>query len=155
MNDQAVTGNGPHQVMELPLDGREIREDIRVVELQVIQDRGARAVVNEFAALVEKGAVVFIGFHHEERRTAQARGNAEILRHATNQKARTHAGMLQHPGQHAAGGGLAVGAGHRQYPAALQHMVGQPLRAGDIGQALIQHIFHRRVAPRQGITDHH
>ncbi|MCY1311424.1 hypothetical protein D9M70_617240 [compost metagenome] len=63
--------------------------------------------------------------------------------------------MLQHPGQHAGGGGLAVGTGHRQHPAPLQHMVGQPLRAGDIGQALVQHMLHRRVAAGQGVADHH
>ncbi|MDR6234962.1 hypothetical protein QE440_002703 [Pseudomonas psychrotolerans] len=63
--------------------------------------------------------------------------------------------MLQHPGQHAGGGGLAMGPGHCQYPAALQHMLGQPLWAGDIGQTFVQHVFHRRIAARQGVADHH
>ena len=47
MNDQAVTGNGPHQVVELPLDSREIREDIRVVELEIVQHRDVRRVVEQ------------------------------------------------------------------------------------------------------------
>ncbi|MNE09601.1 hypothetical protein D3C80_1022870 [compost metagenome] len=63
--------------------------------------------------------------------------------------------MLQYPGQHAAGGGLAVGTGNRQYPAPLQDMVGQPLGTRNVRQALVQHILHRRVAARQGIADHH
>ncbi|MNG98293.1 hypothetical protein D3C79_574300 [compost metagenome] len=63
--------------------------------------------------------------------------------------------MFQHPGQHAAGRGLAVGTGNGQHPAALQHVVGQPLRAGNIGQALVQHVFHRRVATRHGVADDH
>ncbi|MCY1438474.1 hypothetical protein D9M71_546760 [compost metagenome] len=63
--------------------------------------------------------------------------------------------MLQHPGQHAAGGGLAVGAGRGKHPAALQHVVGQPLRAGYVGQALVQYMLHRRVAARQRVADHH
>ncbi|MNC91112.1 hypothetical protein D3C83_73080 [compost metagenome] len=51
--------------MELALDGREVVEDVGVVELQVVQDRGARAVVDELAALVEEGGVVFVGFDDE------------------------------------------------------------------------------------------
>jgi hypothetical protein len=42
-------------------------------------------------------------------------------------------GLLQHPGQHRRGGGLAVGAGHGQHMAALQHVLGQPLRAAGVG----------------------
>ncbi|MNP30973.1 hypothetical protein D3C76_1240740 [compost metagenome] len=48
-----------------------------------------------------------------------------------------------------------MGTGNRQHPAALQHMVGQPLRPRHIRQALVQHVFHCRVAPRQGVADHH
>ncbi len=155
MDDQPLARHGAHQVMELPLDGGKVRKDICVIELQIVQDRGARAVVDELAALVEEGAVVFVGFHHEERRTAQARGDAEVLRHTTDEKTRAHAGMFEHPGQHAAGGGLAMGTGGGQHPAPLQHVIGQPLRAGDIGQALVQHVFDCRVATRQGVAHHH
>ena len=45
-----------------------------------------------------------------------------------------------------------MGAGRRQYPATLQHVIGQPLRAGDIGQPLVQHVFHCRVATRHGVA---
>ena len=155
VDDQAFAGNDPHQMVELPLDSSQIREDVRVIELQVVEDRCSRAVVDELAALVEEGAVVLVGLDHEERRAAQARGNTEILRHAADQKARAHAGMFQHPGQHAGTAGLAVGTGHRQHPAPLQHVIGQPLRAGNVGQPLVQHVFHRRVATAHGIAHHH
>ncbi len=46
-------------------------------------------------------------------------------------------------------------AGHGQYPAALQHMVRQPLRARHIRQTCVEHIFNRRVATRQRVADHH
>jgi hypothetical protein len=52
-------------VVELPLDGGQVVEDVGVVELQVVQDGRARAVVDELAALVEEGGVVFVGFDHE------------------------------------------------------------------------------------------
>ncbi|MNN34352.1 hypothetical protein D3C81_1481560 [compost metagenome] len=48
-----------------------------------------------------------------------------------------------------------MGTGNGQHPAALQHMVGQPLRAGNVGQALVQHVLDRRVAARQRVADHH
>lgn len=92
--------------------------------------------MDELRTLVEEGAVVLVGFDDEERRAAQACRYREVLRHAADQEARAHACMFQHPGQHAAGGGLAVGPGHCQHPTALQHVIGQPLRAGDIGQPL-------------------
>ena len=111
-------------MMELTLYGRKIREYIGVIELQIIEDGGARAVMDELAALVEEGAVVLVGLDHEERRLAQARGDAEVLRHAADEKTRAHAGVFQHPGQHAAGGGLAVRASSGQHPAPLQHVIG-------------------------------
>ncbi|MNT27143.1 hypothetical protein D3C72_1627600 [compost metagenome] len=142
-------------MVELPLDRSQIRENIRVIKLKVIEDRRARAVVNKFRAFVEEGAVVFIGLDHEERRAAQTCRHREVLRYATDQEARTHAGMLQHPSQHTAGGGFTVGTGHRQHPAPLQDVIRQPLRAGDIRQALVEHILDCRVTARQRVADHH
>lgn len=49
----------------------------------------------------------------------------------------------------------AMGAGDRQRVAARQHLLGQPLRAGGVPAAGIQHRLHRRIAARQGITDNH
>src|SRR5690606_955449 len=78
--DQAAGRNGAHQVVELTLDGGQVLEDIRVVELQIVQDGRARAVVAELGPLVEEGAVVLVRLDDEERRIAQPRGNAEVLR---------------------------------------------------------------------------
>ncbi|MNZ65660.1 hypothetical protein D3C78_838580 [compost metagenome] len=155
MNHQAFARDGPHQVMELALDGWQVREDVRVIELKVVQDCRARAVMYELGALVEERTVVFVGFDDEEGCITQACRHREVLRYAADQEARGHACMLQHPGQHAAGGGLAVRTGNRQYPATLQHMIGQPLRAGDVGQAFVQHVLHSRVAPGHGVADHY
>ncbi|MNX70088.1 hypothetical protein D3C86_1013280 [compost metagenome] len=155
MNHQSFARDGPHQVMELPLDGRQVREDVRVIEFEVVQDRRARTVVHELGAFVEERAVVFVGFNDEKRRIAQARRHREVLRHAADQETRSHARVLQHPGQHAAGGGLAVRTGNRQHPAALQHVISQPLRAGNVGQAFVQYILHSRVAPGHGVADHY
>ncbi len=67
----AAAGHGAHQVVELPLDGVEVVEDVGVVELEVVQHRRARAVVHELAALVEEGGVVLVCFDHEGLALAQ------------------------------------------------------------------------------------
>ena len=158
VDDQpAVRRHGAHQVMELTLDGREVVEYVRVVELQVVQNQRARPVVNELAALVEERGVVLVGFDDERRAWAhgtQSRGHAEVQRHAAHQEARLQPGLLQHPRQHGRGGGLAVRAGNRQHMAALKHVFSQPLRATGVGRAGVEHGLHQRVATRHHVADH-
>ena len=43
--------------------------------------------------------------------------------------------------------------GDRQHPASVQHVVGQPLRAGNVGQAAVEQFFEQRVAARDGVAD--
>ena len=151
----AVARHGTHQVMELALDGGEIRENIRVVELQVVHHQGTRVVVNELGALVEEGAIILVRLDDEEGGGAEASRNREVAGHTTDEETGLEFGIFQHPGQHAGGGGLAMGARDGQYPAILQHVFQQPLGARDIGQVAIQHILHTRVATAHGIADHH
>ena len=47
-DDQAVGGNGSHQVVKLRFDRREIRKNIRVIELEVVEDEGGWSVVDKF-----------------------------------------------------------------------------------------------------------
>src|SRR3546814_8727272 len=63
------------------------------------QDRHQRPVVDELAALVEEGGVVFVGFHDELASATDPRGDAEILRHAADQETRLAAGGLQQEGE--------------------------------------------------------
>jgi len=145
-------------VVELALDGGQVVEDVGVVELEVVEDGGARAVVHKLAALVEESGVVLVGFDHEIPAAPQPRRNTEVQRHAADQKARLQTGLLQHPGEHGGGGGLAVGACHCQHMLALQHMLGQPLRAAGVGRAGFQDGFHQgklgRAVALAGAADH-
>ena len=68
----AIARHCAHQVVELALDGGEIREYVRVIELQIVHHQGARMVVNKLGALVEEGAVILVRFDDEEGRRAQA-----------------------------------------------------------------------------------
>ena len=154
-DDESLGRHRAHQMVELRLDHPQVVEDVRVIELQVVHDQGTRTVVDELGAFVEEGRVVLIRLHHEEGRFAQAGGLAEILRDTADQKTGLETGILEDPGEHAGGGGLAMGARYGQYPAPLQHMFRQPLGTRGIGQPLIEQVLHRRIAPRHGVAHHH
>jgi hypothetical protein len=49
-------------MVELFLDRFQIVENVRMIELKVIEDQRTRAVMDEFRTLIEKRAVIFIGF---------------------------------------------------------------------------------------------
>ena len=162
-HNQALAGNGTHQVVELGLDGGEVGENVGVVVFEVVQNGGARSVVHKLAALVEEGGVVFIGFDHEKRRAAgrigfgrlrQAGGNAEVLRNTADEETGSQAGVFQHPGQHGGGGGFAVRTVHAEHSADVQHVLGQPLRAGHIRQAAIQNGLDYRHAALGHVADY-
>ena len=118
-----------HQMMKLRLDGGKIAEDIGVIELKVIENRGARPVVDKFAALIEKSRVVLVCFDHKTCvRHTRARRNTEILRNAADQKTRFQSCRIENPRQHRRSGGLSVRARYRQHVAPREQMFAHPLR---------------------------
>ena len=153
-DDPPLPGHGTHQMMELGLDGPQIREDVRVVVLQVVEHGGTRPVVHELGTLVEEGRVVFVSLDDEIGLAPQARRDREVARHATDQEARLAPGSLKDPGQQRSRGGLAVRAGHAHHPAPDQHLLGQPLRPRDVGQPGVQNGFHQRIAPPHHVAHH-
>ena len=155
MDDQAIAGHGTDHMVKLLLDGFDVFKDVGVIKFQVVADQGTRHVVDELGALVEKRGIVFVRLDHEKRVLAQAGGHVEILRHAADQVARLQPRLLQYPGHHGGGRGLAVGAGHANHPAPLQYVIAQPLGSAGIGQATVEHVLHRRIAPGHGVADDH
>jgi hypothetical protein len=164
IDDQpTLGGNGSHQVVKLALDCRQVIKDVGVVELEVVQDRGARPVMNELAALVEEGGVVFIGFDHERRcaaagqlhgRVAQSSRHAKVQRHAANQESRRQAGLIEDEREHRRCGRLAMGARDRQHVPVVQHVVRQPLRSACVGLVRVEQCLEKRVASRDYVADH-
>ncbi|SUA21420.1 Uncharacterised protein [Neisseria gonorrhoeae] len=69
-DDEAFGWYGAHEVVELGLYRAQVGEDVGVVEFQIVQHGGTRAIMHEFGAFVEKGGVVFVGFDDEKRRFA-------------------------------------------------------------------------------------
>ncbi len=51
--------------MELLLNRLNIIKNISMIELKVIHDQGAWAVMNEFRALIKEGTIIFIRFNHK------------------------------------------------------------------------------------------
>ena len=110
--------------MELAFDGLDVGVDVGVVVFEVVQNGGARAVVNELGALVEERRVVFVRLHHKMVPRAEPCTNTKVRGDTAHQKTRFEARMLQNPRHHAGSGGLAMRAGHRNDPTPAQHVFG-------------------------------
>ena len=85
-HDFAGSRHSPHEVVKLPLDRLQIVEDVGMIELDVVQYCGARAVVDELGALVEEGGVVLVGLDDEARGGRETRGDRKVVRHAADQE---------------------------------------------------------------------
>ena len=179
IHHQSTTGgHGAHKMVELPLDSCQVVKNICVVELKVVQNRGARAVVDELAAFVKKRSVIFVGFNDKRCALAlsfgalraglaraclaQACRNSKIQRHAAHQKSRLQTSRFQNPGQHGGGRGFAVCAGNGHHVSrvagVVQHIVTQPLRSAGVGRTALQNRFHQRkfrCAVSQTCTRHY
>ena len=142
-------------MVELPLDRRKIVEDVGMIELKIVQDRGAGTVMDELGALVEEGGVVLVRLDDEEGGAASGRaetgkscGTPPIRKPgAWPARSRIQASIAEV-------GGLAMGAGNRQHPLVLENVLGQPLRAGHVALAAVEDRLHQRVAARDHVADH-
>ena len=67
------------------LDRLQVFKNIGVIELEVVDDRDLRQVMDELAALIEKGGVVFVAFDDEPFAVGEARALAEILGNAADE----------------------------------------------------------------------
>ena len=152
-NEPAQPRHHPHQMVELCLDGGQIGKDVRVIVFEIVEDAGARAVMHELRALVEVCGVVFVGLDHEERAVRQPRRHGEIERHTADQEAGVESRVVEDGRQHRGRGGLAMRARHRQHPAIGQHLLVEPLGAGDIGPPGVEDGLHQRIAARHDVAD--
>jgi hypothetical protein len=110
--------------------------------------------VNELGALVEEGGVVLVRLDHEQVAAAQPRRHSEVGRHAADQETRRQPGVLEQPGKHRSSGGLAVGAGHREHAASVQHLLREPLGPRCEGQPGVQDGLHQGVAAGHHVAHH-
>ena len=73
--------------MKLGLYRGQIGEDVRMVELEVIQDHGIRPVMDEFCALVEERRIVLVSLDHEALAAAEPRRCSEICGNTADKEA--------------------------------------------------------------------
>ena len=62
--------------------------------------------------------------------------------------------VLEYPREHRARRRLAVRAATASTQRPLQHVLAQPLRAGDVRQPAVEDRFHQRIAARDDVADH-
>ena len=135
----------------------EVAEDVRVVELEVVEHRDVRRVVDELAALVEERAVVLVALDHERvGRRAEVAAGRRILRHAADEKARVAAVLAQEKRGERGRGRLAVRAGHDDVAPVPEHeVVQQGRQRGERQRAGVEQPLDLGVAAGHGVADDH
>ena len=124
--------------MKLLLDGLEIVVDIGVIELEVVEDQRASAVVDELGALVEERRIVFVGLDDEMPGAGRKAGaGRKIARHAADQESGLETGVFEDPRQHARGRGLAVSSRDCQHVHVAQHFARQPVGTRGVGNIAV------------------
>jgi len=136
------------------LDGGEIGVNVRVIELDVVEDDQFREIMEELAALVGKGGVVLVALQHPERALAVVTTPGEVDRDTPDEPTGLQAAFFQKKGQHGGSGGLAVGAGDDKVPAAVEEPAPEKLRQGDKGDAVGKDGLQFGVSPGNGVPDH-
>ena len=81
----AVARDEPDEMREALLDGGEVVEDVGVIELEVVDNGDLGQIMDELAALVEEGGVVFVALDDEPFAVGEARALAEIVRDAADE----------------------------------------------------------------------
>ena len=101
-----------HAVAERFDDRVEVRVDVGVIELDVVQQERVRVVVQKLRTFVEERRVVFVAFDDELRPVAELEVLIEIERDPADDHARIASGRFQQPRHQRRRRGLAVRPGH-------------------------------------------
>jgi hypothetical protein len=153
-HEQAAARDHVHEAHERGLHGGDVRIDVGVVVLHVVDDGDVGHVVDELGPLVEKRCVVFVAFDHEVRPFAEAITSIEIDRHAADEEAGVDAGVMEDERQEARRRGLAVCPRHDQRRASANEGLGDERRQARVTQPAIEHGFHLGIPAREGVADH-
>src|SRR5438105_552434 len=97
-NQRSVAGDEIHQTTERQFHRIEILVDVRMVKLDVIDDRDLRQVVHELRAFVEVSRVVLVAFDDEIITVGDAKADAEILNDAAHKECWIETSLVDYPG---------------------------------------------------------
>src|SRR5580765_5196489 len=95
---QAISWDEPDEMLERGFDRIEIREDIRVVEFEIIDDGDLGQVMDELAALIKKSRVVLVAFNNKPVAIGETRALAQVVRNSANEKAGVQSIVFKYPG---------------------------------------------------------
>jgi len=119
----AVLRYDVEQTAEAQFDLREIVKDVGMIELDVVHDQQFGQVVNEFRALVEERAVVFVTLNDEIFRIDQPRALSKVFRNATDEITGFVPGFLHDPRQQRCRRSFSVRTGDDQIVSSAQKIV--------------------------------
>src|SRR5690349_10693561 len=108
--------------------------------------------MNEFAALVKKGGVIFVAFNDEPWTVREPRALAEIVRNAANEITGVQSVVLEDPRQQRCRRGLAMRARDHNRTLAPNEKFLEQFRQRTVTQFVIEHEFGFRIAARDGVA---
>ena len=146
-DQQPVFGDDVDQPPEGQRDFVDRIVDVRVIELDVVDDHRIGQVVKELRPLVEEGAVVFVAFQDEQVARSQPRAGLPADGHAADDVAGIQAGLGENPGEHRRRRGLAVGPCHHDRSAIPQEEGLERLRHGSVPDLPVQDGFGLGIPP--------
>src|SRR5436190_8271118 len=133
----------------------EVVENISVIVFEIIDERDFRQVMDELAALVEKGAIVLVPFNDEPFTVRKPRALAEIVGYSADEVAWTKPIVFEHPSQQGSGGRLAMGSGHHNSALSANKIFPEQLGERAEAQLVIQDKFGFGISTRDRVTNHY
>ena len=124
-----------------------------MIEIQGCSAPPSLADMNKLGTLVAEGRVVPSASMTKNDVPAGPRRNTEVDRHAADQKSLATGPHPRESTPASMKSSSCRASCNRQHPAPAENMVGQPLRARDIGQAAIENFLKQRVAARHRTAD--
>ena len=155
---QPVARDEVHQASERQQHGGQVRVDIRVIELDVVDDGDIRQVLQELRRLVEERAVVFVALDDEVAAAADtvARSSvAEIQRNPANEHRGIEAAVRQQPPGQRRRRRLAVRAGDDDRSCAPEESIANRFGQRAVPDFAFEHALELGVAARDRIADDH
>jgi len=86
--------------VKLCLNRSKIGEDVRMIELDVVEDRNCGTVVHHLRAFIEESCVVFVSLYDEVASSSAPCRHPKIQRHPPDQEPWGKPGIFKDPREH-------------------------------------------------------
>ena len=154
---EPVPGHQVGQPAERQAHGIQIGVDVRVVELDVVDERDVGQILQELRGLVEEGAVVLVALDDELAPVAQPVARpllTEVQGDAADEHRWIVLRVCEQPAGERGGRRLAVRPGDDNRARAPEELLAYRLRQRAMPDLATEHLLELRVASRDGVADH-